>query len=75
MPNYQMAFLAVLCFLAFAPTKIALAESGDPRPPKIFKPFPEPAEIIEPPWLARCQQAQLETALAYDVFCDFSLTD
>ncbi len=75
MPNYQMAFLAALCFLAFAPTKIALAESGDPRPPKIFKPFPEPAEIIEPPWLARRQQAQLETAQAYEVFCDFSFTD
>ena len=75
MPNCQAVFLSALCILAFTPLKIAHAESGDPGPAKILKPFPEPAEIAEPPWLARRQQAQLEAAQAYEVFCDFSFTD
>ena len=71
MPNCPAAFLIALCILAFTPLKIAHAESSAQLP----KPFPEPAEIIEPPWLARRQQAQLEAAQAYEVFCDFSFTD
>ena len=71
MPNCPATFLIALCILAFTPLKIAHAESSAQLP----KPFPEPAEIIEPPWLARRQQAQLEEAQAYEVFCDFSFTD
>ena len=75
MSNRQAAFLFALCILAFAPLKTAHAESDDPRPAKILKPFPEPAAIIDPPWMARRQQAQLEAAQAYEIFCDFSFTD
>ena len=71
MPNCPTAFLIALCILAFTPPKIARAESSA----QLLKPFPEPAEIVEPPWLARRQQAQLEAAQAYEVFCDFSFTD
>ena len=71
MPNCQAVFLSVLCILACTPLKTAHAES----PAKILKPFPEPAEIVEPPWLVRRQQAQLEASQAYAVFCDFSFTD
>ena len=75
MLNCQAAFLTALCILAFIPLKIAHAESNAPGPAKILKPFPEPAAIAEPPWMARRQQAQLEAAQAYEVFCDFSFTD
>ena len=71
MPNRPAAFFTALCILAFTPSKIVHAESSA----QLLKPFPEPAEIIEPPWLARRQQAQLEAAQAYEVFCDFSFTD
>ena len=71
MPNCPAAFLIALCILAFTPLKTARAESSG----QLLKPFPEPAEIIEPPWLVRRQQAQLEAAQAYEVFCDFSFTD
>lgn len=74
-PNCQAAFLAALCILALTPPTSVHAESGRPEPAKLLKPFPEPAEIVEPPWLARRQQAQLEAAQAYEVFCDFSFTD
>ncbi len=75
MLNCQAAFLTALCILAFTPLKIAHAESNAPGPAKILKPFPEPAAIVEPPWMARRQQTQLEAAQAYEVFCDFSFTD
>ena len=75
MPNCQAAFFTVLCILAFSPLKTVHAESNAPASAKILKPFPEPAAIIDPPWLARRQQTQLEAAQAYEVFCDFSFTD
>ena len=75
MPNCPAAFLIALCILAFTPLKTAHAESSGPGSARLLKPFPEPAEIIEPPWLTRRQQAQLEAAQAYEVFCDFSFTD
>ena len=75
MPNCQSAFLFALCVFAFTPLKTTHAESHAPEPAKILKPFPEPAAIIDPPWMERRQQAQLEAAQAYEVFCDFSFTD
>ena len=75
MLNCQAVFLTALCILAFIPFKTAHAESNAPGPAKILKPFPEPAAIVEPPWMARRQQTQLEAAQAYEVFCDFSFTD
>ncbi|MDE2808328.1 MAG: CRTAC1 family protein [Gemmatimonadota bacterium] len=75
MPNCPADFLTALCILAFIPLKIAHAESGDLGPAQLLRPFPEPAEVIEPPWLAHRRQAQLEAAQAYKVFCDFSFTD
>lgn len=74
-PNCPAAFLTALCILALTPLTMVHAESGQPGPAKLLKPFPEPAAIIDPPWLARRQQAQLEAAQAYEVFCDFSFTD
>ena len=74
-PNCPAAFLTALCILALTPLTMVHAESGHPGSAKLLKPFPEPAAIIDPPWLARRQQAQLEAAQAYEVFCDFSFTD
>ena len=75
MPNYQAAFLSALCILAFTSVKTVHADSDTPEPAKILKPFPEPAAIVDPSWLVPRQQAQLEAAQAYEVFCDFSFTD
>lgn len=74
-PNCPAAFLTALCILALTPLTMVHAESGQPGSAKLLKPFPEPAAIVDPPWLARRQQAQLEAAQAYEVFCDFSFTD
>ena len=74
-PNCPAAFLTALCILALTPLTRVHAESGQPGSAKLLKPFPEPTAIIDPPWLARRQQAQLEAAQAYEVFCDFSFTD
>jgi hypothetical protein len=76
MPIYRAAaLLLALCISAFITPEIVRAESGDGAGPQILKPFPEPLEIAEPPWLARRQQAQLEASKAYEVFCDFSFND
>ena len=68
MPNCPAAFLIALCILAFTPLKIAHAESGDPEPAQLLRPFPEPSEVVDPPWLTRRQQAQLAAAQAYESF-------